>query len=301
MPLIISLRPGQWLKNALVFGAIMFNGVLFDQYLFTRAFWGFIIFCALSSASYLINDILDVSYDRLHPQKKLRPIASGALSIDLASKTAMFLIFVSLIASLLLSYGLFVLCLVFIGLHLLYSSNWKKYAVLDILIIASSFVIRTYAGEVLTAYHLPIWLMLTVVFMALFIATGKRRSELVLQGDKTRQALGQYRIQLLDFYNSTFATASILSYALFTYFTDPPHFSKSLTSFLLLNFPKALGRKWLMAATIPFVIFGIMRYAQLIYERQKGEKPEKLLTSDLPLSISVIGWGLLIILIIYVF
>lgn len=166
--------------------------------------------------------------------------------------------------------------------------------------IAASFIIRTFAGEIITGYHLPIWLMLTVIFIALFIASGKRRSELVVEGTKTRPALLGYRQQLLDFYTSLFATASLLSYALFAFFTEPPQFNESVTRFLLLNFPNALGRKWLLAATIPFVIFGIMRYAQLIYEKHEGEKPEKLLISDHLLPLCVIGWGLAIIFIIYV-
>lgn len=300
LPILISLRPGQWIKNALVFTAITITGKLTDLPLLVKSFWGFVIFCLLSSSSYLVNDLWDVRYDRLHPEKKNRPLASGKLSPGAAIATAVFLALVGLTGSLFLSSGLFLLGIVFLSLHFLYSSNIKRHAVFDILAIASSFIIRAYAGEVLTGYHLPVWLMMTVVFLALFIATGKRRSELVLEGTKTRPALLAYRQQLLDFYTSTFATASLISYALFTFFTEPPRFSQTLTSFLLINFPKALGRKWLMAATYPFVIFGIMRYAQLIYEQHQGEKPEKLLTSDLPLSLAVIGWGLMIIFIIYV-
>ena len=142
--------------------------------------------------------------------------------------------------------------------------------------------------------------LLTAIFLSLFIAAGKRRSELVLKGAKSRPALLAYRTQLLDFYTSSFANAAMISYALFTFFTEPPRFSETLTRFLLINFPKALGRKWLMATTIPFVIFGIMRYAQLIYEEQKGERPEKLLATDIPLYLSVIGWGVMVILFIYV-
>lgn len=300
LPLLTSFRPGQWIKNALVFAAIIFNGKLFDPALFRISFWGFVVFCLLSSSSYIINDILDVRFDRLHPQKKYRPIASGALNANLALDVAVLLAFTGLVSSLLLGPGVFAMCFLFLSLHLLYSSGLKRYAAIDILLIASSFVIRTLAGEALTGYHLPVWLMLTVVFMALFIASGKRRSELVLEGSKTRPALASYQRQLLDFYCSTFATASLLSYALFAFFTEPTQFSAPITDFLLLNFPKALGRKWLMVLTMPFVIFGIMRYAQLIYEKQAGEKPERLLTSDISLSLAVIGWGLIMILVVYV-
>jgi decaprenyl-phosphate phosphoribosyltransferase len=300
-PILATLRPGQWVKNSLLFTAIIFNGQLFNQVLFVRCIFGFIIFCVLSSASYIFNDLIDLPYDRIHPQKKYRPLASGALNPLIAIQIAILLALGGLISSLLISYGLFALGLAFITLHVLYSSKLKKFAIVDILVIASSFIIRTFAGEVLTGYHVPIWLMLTVVFLSLFVASGKRRAELVLEGAKTRPALLSYRTQLLDFYTSTFANATLISYALFTFFTEPQSFSEPVTRFLLINFPMALGRKWLMAATIPFVIFGTMRYAQLIYEKHEGEKPEKLLTSDLPLSITAIGWGLSIILIIYVF
>lgn len=299
-PILASLRPGQWIKNALVFTAIVFNGQLTNSDLFIKGFWGFFIFCSLSSSSYLINDLIDLRYDRLHPQKKHRPIASGALKPETAILIAVLLALTGLIFSLFLNLGLLLLGLTFIIIHALYSSILKKFAVLDILAIASSFIIRTFAGEVLTGYHVPIWLMLTVIFLSLFIASGKRRSELILEGQKTRPALLSYRTQLLDFYTSTFANASLLCYALFTFFTEPPQFKEPLTRFLLINFPKALGRKWLMVATIPFVIFGIMRYAQLIYEKHEGEAPEKLLTSDIPLSLTVIGWGIMVIFIIYV-
>jgi len=299
-PLLICLRPGQWIKNSLVFAAIIFNGELFNPDLFTISLYGFIVFSLLSSASYLINDIIDAKYDRLHPLKKYRPIASGDLSPEIALQAAILLSLGALVLSLLLNYGLFLLGLIFLGLHLAYSSGLKKFAVFDILAIASSFIIRTFAGEALTSFHLPVWLMMTVIFLSLFIAAGKRRSELVSEGTKTRPALLGYRQQLLDFYTSTFATASVICYALFTFFTEPPQFKRFLTEFLLINFPQALGRKWLMVATIPFVIFGIMRYAQLIYEKQAGEKPEKLLVSDLPLSVALISWGLIIIFIIYV-
>lgn len=299
-PVLVSLRPGQWIKNALVFTAVIFNGQLTNPYLLMKSFWGFLIFCFLSSAAYLVNDLIDLRYDRLHPHKKHRPLASGALKPTTAVQLAILLSLSGLVFSLLLSYGLFLLGLAFMIIHILYSSILKNFAVLDILAIASSFIIRTFAGEVLTHYHVPIWLMLTVIFLSLFIASGKRRSELILEGSKTRPVLFAYRTQLLDFYTSTFANATLISYALFTFFTEPPQFSGPLTRFLLINFPKALGRKWLMAATIPLVIFGIMHYAQLIYEKQEGEKPEKLLTSDLPLSLTVICWGLIVILIIYV-
>lgn len=299
-PLITALRPGQWIKNFLLFAAIIFNGKLFDPFLFQRSVEGFIIFCALSSASYLLNDIIDEPWDKKHPDKKHRPIASGRLSKSRAFEIMIFLVIIGLAGAFAIRLRFFLISAAFLLLHLTYSLYLKRFAVLDILSIALSFILRAFAGEFLTGYHLPVWLMFTVIFLSLFIAASKRRSELVASGAKTRQALSHYEEKLLDFYVSTFATATIVTYALFTFIEGIPRFTGGVFSPLLAEYvPSLLRRKWLMA-TVPFVIVGIMRYAQLIYERLLGEQPEKLVTSDIPLVATIIGWGLIVILIIYI-
>lgn len=295
-----ALRPNQWIKNASLYAALIFTGQLFNLNLFAKTTAGFFVFCALSSASYIFNDLLDAPLDRKHPQKRFRPIASGALSKKLAVELIFLLSFFALIFAFSLSLGFFVLSALFLLLHFGYTLIFKKYAILDILSIASSFLIRVFAGEVLTSYHIPVWLMFSVVFLSLFIASCKRRSELVLIGKETRPALKHYRAQLLDFYNSTFATGTIITYAIFTFESQPPRFSPLITEFLLYTFPSALGRKWLMVTTLPLIIIGIMRYAQLIYERGAGEAPERLITTDKPLIASIVGWGVSVILFTYV-
>ncbi len=299
IPILKALRPNQWVKNLIIFSAIVFNGKLFDGNLFYLSLLGFIIFCAISSASYLFNDIIDLRFDKIHPEKKFRPVASGRVSTSLATELAFLLVLVGLIASILLSAPFFFMAAAFALLHLLYSTVLKKYAIFDILSIAFSFTLRTLAGEALTGYHLPIWLLLSVLFVSLFIASTKRHSEYIRHGTSTRPALFQYREHLLDFYTSTFATASILSYALFTFLEEPPKFNGPFREFIINVFPHALDRKW-MIATIPFVIFGLMRYAQLIYEGQEGEKPEKIITSDKPLILAMVIWGITIIAFLYI-
>ena len=300
-PLFVSLRPFQWIKNLAVFAAIIFNGKLFDPVLFWQSVAGFSILCGLSSASYLFNDILDAPYDRQHPLKKHRPIAKGDLKIDIAAKAAIFLIFISLTGALFLKQSFFFLSLVFVLLHLAYSLVLKKQALFDILGIAASFSLRVFAGEVLTGYHIPIWLMLSVIFLSLFVATGKRLSEMVAQeGRKTRPALFQYQQGLLNFYFSTFANATLLSYSLFAFTAQPIEFQEKVFDFLLASYPQALERKWLMI-TIPFVILGIMRYAQLIYLKQEGEQPEKAFINDKLTLLTVLGWGITVVFLIYVF
>ena len=297
-PLAISLRPNQWIKNLAIFAAIIFNGQLFNINLFYSTILGFITFCLLSSASYLFNDIIDAPYDRLHPLKKSRPIACGDLKINTAFQYALLLLIAGLILAFFLSRSFFIIALVFITLHLAYSLVLKKHALFDILGIAVSFILRVYSGEVLTTYHIPIWLMLSVVFLSLFIASGKRRSEFVKRGSKTRPVLVKYQEKLLDFYLSTFANATLLCYSLFAFTAQPPIFRERIFQFLLSNYPKILDRKWLMT-TIPFVIIGIMRYAQMIYLTQTGEQPEKVLISDHLLLLTILGWGTMVIILIY--
>ena len=296
--LIKALRPHQWVKNLSLFAPIIFTGQLFNPGLFLLTTLGFIIFCLLSSSSYLLNDVVDAPLDKLHPEKKSRPIASGKLSTNLALETLVILALLGLAAAFILSFSFFVIAAIFFALHIFYSLYLKKIAVLDILTISASFILRVLAGEFLTGFHISVWLLLTVVFLSLFIATSKRKSELELSGSVTRPSLMHYRERLLDFYGSTFANATLITYALFAYLERPPRFS-NIRGFLSEVTPNLLERKWLMI-TIPFVIVGIMRYAQLIYEKQAGEKPEKLITSDLPLIISIALWGISVILIIYV-
>ncbi len=298
-PIIIALRPNQWVKNFILFAAIIFNGKLFNPRFFTLSIYGFIIFCAISSASYLFNDIIDLKQDRLHAEKKNRPLAAGLIDINSAMELAFFLAFFGLIAAILISPMFFITAAAFTALHLLYSTVLKKHAVMDVLGIAFSFILRAYAGEALTNYHLPFWLFLTILFVALFVASTKRHAELLFKGATTRPTLFQYREHLLDFYTSMFGSAAILAYALFTFLEEPPQFNAPFRTFLISFIPQALDRKW-MIITIPFVIYGLMRFAQLAYESTEGERPEKIITTDIPLIVSIILWGVAVILMLYI-
>ena len=199
----------------------------------------------------------------------------------------------------LLSLSFFGVALMFILLHIFYSLLFKKHAVFDIFGIALSFILRAYAGEVVTGFHLPFWLFLTILFVALFVAATKRHAELLRRGPQTRPALFQYRDRLLDSYTSMFGSASIIAYSLFTFLEEPPKFSTPFRQFLVDVFPEALNRKW-MVITIPFILFGLMRYAQLAYEGKEAEQPEKIVTTDIPLVVAIIVWGLAVISILYI-
>ncbi len=298
--ILVSMRPFQWTKNLAVFAAIIFNGELFDPVHFKETLLAFIVFCLLSSASYLINDIVDAPLDRKHPQKKDRPIAKGELSPELAKMVAIGLIVLGLGISITLGWLFLLLVGTFIVIHLVYSFFLKKLPILDIFGISISFIFRALGGEVATTFHLPIWLMFTVVFLSLFIASGKRRSELILQGNETRPSLGKYQKSLLNFYLSIFAVSTLLSYSLFAYLVQPAQFGEEtrLQRFLMQSYPKLVNRKWLMLTIFP-VILGIMRYSQLVLERKRGQRPTKMLASDIPLLFTVMLWGLMVIIVIY--
>lgn len=294
-----SLRPVQWIKNLSLFAALILNGQLTNFPLFSKNILAFISFCLLSSSSYLINDLLDLNKDRLHPIKKNRPLARGAITQSDAIFVSFLLLFIGLFISLFINTAFFVISFVFILLQYSYSFLIKKKAVADIIGIAFFFTIRAYAGEIATGYHLPVWMMLAVIFLSLFLASGKRRSELGGTGVLTRSALAGYGKNLLNFYTTMFAVCTLIAYSMFTFFAEKISFEGVIHNFLLDYFPGALDRKWYMITIIP-VIFGIMRYGQIIFEMQEGERPERVIATDIPLLLSVFLWGLLMIMIIYV-
>ena len=298
--ILIAARPNQWIKNLIIFTAIVFSGQLFSMPLFLKSTFAFIIFCLLSSVSYILNDVVDYQYDRKHPIKKLRPVASGKLSIPDATFVVFILSLVALILSLFFSIPFFILSLVFLLLHFFYSLYFKRYPVLDIFTISFSFMLRAFAGQVITGYHIQIWLLLTIFFISLFIATVKRHSELVIHGQETRSSLTYYKAHLLDFLTTTFATLTITSYSLYTFLENPPLAQTQLSTYFQNVYPNVEARKWFMI-TIPLVVYGIARYAQLLFEKDQGEAPEKIMTQDKPLIFTIFAWGIIVVSLIYVF
>lgn len=299
------LRPRQWIKNFAIFASLIFSGQLFDPILLDKAFFGFLAFCALSSSIYVINDIFDIKKDRIHPFKKFRPLPNNDISIRAASKIAAVLALGALLMSFFISPGFFVLTIVFFILHILYSAILKHIEIIDILTLAGGYILRVYAGEVITGFHISAWLLLTTIAISLFLAIGKRRSELTLlagatteQLSITRKTLSHYTEKLLDVYLSVFATSAFVFYSLFTFLENPKgrQFTTDLIPADVLG--TYLQKKWLMITIIP-VVYGIMRYLQRIYEKHEGESPERVLFSDRALLTSVVIWGLLVVVIIY--
>jgi 4-hydroxybenzoate polyprenyltransferase len=297
-----ACRPNQWLKNLIVYTSIIFCE-LFNPTLLLNSTYTFIIFCLISSASYIFNDIIDLPFDQKHPQKKNRPIASGKVSMPDATFTMFILVLLSITLALFLRISLGILVFVFFLMHAGYSLYFKKHILFDIFAIAISFMLRLLSGEFITGIHVPIWLWLTTFYFALFIAAVKRHSEYINQGTKTRQVLKDYTEQLLSFLVNCFAVMSIFAYSFYAFLEKPPHIKTKLSELFYPNPAETVDpepRKWFML-TIPMVVFAIARYAQLLYERRQGEAPEKIIAQDKVLIIVTFLWGLTMIGLIYVF
>lgn len=307
LPIAKTARPRQWIKNLAIFGALVFSGNLFNQQLFLETIFGFLALSMLVSSVYFINDIADAPKDKLHPFKKYRPIPKGDLPIPAAVFLAVAGIAVSLFWSYILSGFFFLALLAYLILQLIYTFWLKEFVIIDILVIAAGFVLRIYAGSFLINAHLSVWFLLCVISISLFLAAGKRRAELAILTEqvaaKHRATLSLYRPQLLDSYLSMFATASWLSWALFTFFKEEErsfYISRAVPSGLLGDLPLTiLGSGKLLMLTIPIVIFGVMRYLYIVYEGSRAETPERVLMTDKPLLLTVFTWLVLVLAVIY--
>lgn len=298
-----TVRPRQWLKNLALYGALVFTGFLYQKDAFGLVTQAFFVFTILASATYIFNDLFDARTDRLHPFKKNRPIASGALPIPVAFLALVAGVVIGLSWAYTLNYFFFISCLVYLGVQVLYTGYLKKVPIVDVIIIAFGYLIRVYAGAFVISAHMDVWFLLTVISASLFLAVGKRRGEMTLMmargnASTTRETLKRYTEKLLDIYTAMFATATWITYSLFT-FNHPKIVPDGRALSFISELPKTLiSEKWMMI-TIPFVVYGIMRYLQLIYEKDEGESPERVLLSDKPLIITVGLWVVVLIGVLY--
>ena len=283
--LVVSLRPRQWVKNLFVFA-----GLVFAQRLFTASVWpalaAFAIFCALSGAIYLLNDVADRDKDRLHPRKRERPIAAGLLAVPVALGSATLLIVAGLAAAVALSPGFAVVALAYVILLTGYSVVLKHVVIVDVLTVALGFVLRAVGGALAIGVDISGWLLICTVLIALFLALGKRRHEyLTLEGEAARHRpiLAEYSAGLLDQMIAVVTASTVTAYALYT--MSPETVAKFHTQ--------------LLPATLPFVLYGIFRYLYLLYRRQLGGNPSELFLNDRALLVNTIGWILAVLLIIY--
>lgn len=264
------LRPRHWVKNAFVPAPAVFAGVFTDPGDAARALAAAGVFCLAASAVYVFNDLLDAPTDRLHPVKRhARPLASGALSMATGR-----LVLCVLLAALAVSMIAFPAPAAAIGaylaLNVAYTLKLKHVAVVDLFCIASGFVLRVYAGARAVDVPLSSWMLITTMALALYLAAVKRRQELATSGHEARRVLGSYTLPLLDGYAQTAASASVVFYSLYVIDVRPQ-----------------------LAVTVPFVLLGIFRYSYLVQTRQVGESPTDALWSDVPLILTILGWGAL--------
>jgi decaprenyl-phosphate phosphoribosyltransferase len=296
-PYITALRPKQWTKNLIVFAAPLF-GFSINLQSFLGSLLAFVLFCCASSSFYLINDVADIEADRRHPVKCKRPIAAGLVSIPAAISIAVVLLGSAIVISWQqnLSLGVTITC--YTLLQLAYNLGLKRTVILDIIAIATGFVLRAFAGAAVTGIHLSSWFMLCTAMLALFLGVEKRKAELrlaELHGGRTRAVLKCYSISLLARMENIVTTGAVMSYALWS--------SGSQV--------KGASTPWMML-TLPFVLYGIFRY-QLLSDSQEiarkanqglelgrqSERPEEVLLSDLPILLTVVGWIITICLILW--
>jgi 4-hydroxybenzoate polyprenyltransferase len=286
LSLVLSLRPAQWTKNLFIFAALLFGERLLDLRSVLFATAAFAIFCVLSGVVYLVNDVLDRDADRRHPIKMRRPIASGELPVRTAVVAAAVLGGAALAAAFSVN-GLFgILAASYVGLLMLYSLTLKHVVIIDVLIIAVGFVLRTAAGAVAISVAISPWLYIMMILLALFLALTKRRHELVLLADRAtghRRILEEYSPYLLDQMISVVTASTIVGYAFYT--VSPDTVAKFETDMLGL--------------TLPFPLYGIFRYLYLVHQKEGGGSPAEMLLTDRPLLICVALWVVAVAIIIY--
>ncbi len=280
------MRPKQWSKNLLLFAALLFSQKLFHLPLLTMVSFGFIIFCFLSGSVYILNDLIDLKQDRLHPLKSQRPLASGTLSPMTAIFSGIIFIALSLGGAFWLNISFGWTALGYFALQIAYSTFLKHIVILDVLAVAIGFVLRAIAGGEIIGVPISSWLLVCTILLALFLALGKRRHELLLLEENAiqhRKILYEYSPGLLDQMISVVTASTVVAYALYTMSAETIH--KFHTDNLKYS--------------IPFVLYGIFRYLYLIHQRNEGGSPERILLNDKPLMINIVLYLLTVWFFIY--
>ncbi len=285
--LLRTFRPRQWIKNGLVFMALVFDQKLTDWPLLLKTTLAFILFCMVSSTVYIINDLVDIEKDKVHPKKKNRALPKGQLKPWFAILAVVGLLAVSLPLSFWLDPYFGLIIVTYLLLNLAYSFYLKNVVIVDVMVLSSFFVLRVAAGVVVAeAERFSPWLYACTIFLALFLAIGKRRHELVYLAEHAsghRKSLNDYTLPLLDSMIQVVTTSAIITYSLYTFSAE--------------NLPDNHA----MMLTIPFVIYFVFRYQYLVHVKGEGGAPEMLLYTDRPLLLDVVLWGIAVVLVLYVF
>ena len=285
--LLKTMRPKQWAKNVFLYAGLVFDEKLFHLPAFLKTSAGVLLFCMLSSAVYLINDLVDIEKDRRHPVKRNRPLASGQLKPSVAITAAVAIIVVALPLSFWLDTSFGIVGSIYLGALVAYSLVLKNIVIIDVLVLASGYVLRVMAGtEIVQVTRFSAWLYVCTTFLALFIGITKRRNEIIVLADNAnshRAILQEYSIRLLDDMINLVTAVTVMAYCLYT-FSAP-------------NLPANNA----MMLTIPFVIYGIFRYLYLIHVRGQGGAPEEVILGDKPMLLNFALWAILSVAILYLF
>jgi 4-hydroxybenzoate polyprenyltransferase len=282
--LLRACRPKQWSKNLLLFFGLIFALKLSDLLLVERAVAAFAVFCLASSGVYLFNDVADVDRDRLHPTKRFRPLAAGVISPAQAIALGVVLFAVSIVVGFSLGLTFGMLTVLYIAMNAAYSARLKHVVLIDVFVLAAGFVVRAAAGAVVIGVPISPWLYVCTILASLFLALGKRRSELVLLSEGAgnhRRILDEYSIPLLDQLVVIVTSAMVMAYSLYTFSAE--------------NLPSDHS----MMLTLPFVLYGLFRYMYLMHQRNGGGSPDEALLGDKPLLGSAVLWLLSAIAILY--
>jgi 4-hydroxybenzoate polyprenyltransferase len=270
-----ALRPAQWLKNGLVFAGLVFGGRLLDHVAVLNALFAAIAFCLLSSGFYLINDVRDLDADRLHPLKRLRPVAAGELSPQTAGALGALLVLIALAVSALLGPKLLLVMVAYTALMMAYNLGLKLIVIVDVLAIAAGFILRAVAGAVAVDVSISPWLLICTMLLALLVGFGKRRHELVAldEAGRHRRNLDAYSLPMLDQFVAVTAAGTLIAYAVYTFDSESAQHHQR------------------MMLTIPIVAYGVFRYLYLLYRGGQGGAPETMLLTDRPLLGAVAIWS----------
>ena len=280
------MRPRQWLKNGLVFVPLYFDGKLLILDSLLRTIAAFLLLCAMSSAVYIMNDLQDIESDRQHPKKSKRPLAAGQLSVRVAATMGFLLAVGSLIIAVILEPIFAMVLLIYLVVQIAYTLWLKHQVLLDVLVIASGFILRVGAGvAIIEVERFSPWLYVCTGLLALFLALGKRRHELSLLGLEAgnhRAILAEYNLDLLDRLIGIVTTSAVVAYSLYTFLAE------------------GLPSNHFMMLTIPFVLYGVFRYLYLIHVRHEGGAPEEIFLRDRPMQANLLMWGGMVFLALYV-
>jgi len=280
------MRPRQWLKNGLVFAPLFFDRKVLDLDSLTRAIIAFCLLCLMSSAVYIMNDLIDIENDRQHPKKRYRPLPAGKLNPKIAAVVSLVLAIGSLATGFFIAQPFGWILATYLAIQIAYTYYFKRVVLLDVIIVATGFILRVAAGVVvINVVRFSPWLYVCTGLLALFLALGKRRHELVLLGQEAgnhRSILAEYNLDLIDRLISIVTTSAVVAYCLYTFLAE------------------GLPANHFMMLTIPFVLYAVFRYLYLIHVRQEGGAPEEIFLRDRSMQAALLMWAMVVFFALYI-